>query len=160
MIILKKIRIFLSLKTLTKLLFLEALIFLGWARFLKKLPFYKAALSLGEQMEETLLTSSPSDKEKIKKVSEAIYIMGRHTPWESKCLVRAIAGMKMLERRQIESTLYLGTAKDERGNLIAHAWLRSGSFYITGSEGKERFTVVSKFAKRISDNNIEGEYNG
>ena len=55
--------------------------------------------------------------------------------------------MKMLERRQIESTLYLGTAKDESGKLIAHAWLRSGPFYITGAEGMEKFTVVSKFAK-------------
>ena len=47
--------------------------------------------------------------------------------------------MKMLERRKIESTLYLGTAKDENGKMIAHAWLRSGPFYITGAEGMERF---------------------
>ena len=33
------------------------------------------------------------------------------------------------------------------GELIAHAWLRSGPFYITGADGKEKFTVVSKFAK-------------
>ena len=39
--------------------------------------------------------------------------MSRYTFWESQCLVKAIAGMKMLERRHIESTLYLGTAKDE-----------------------------------------------
>ena len=74
--------------------------------------------------------------------------MSRHTFWESQCLVKAIAAMKMLERRQIESTLYLGTAKDENGNLIAHAWLRSGPFYITGVEAMEKFTVVSKFAKK------------
>ena len=28
------------------------------------------------------------------------------------------------------------------GELIAHAWLRSGPFYITGAEVMERFTVV------------------
>ena len=44
----------------------------------------------------------------------------------------------MLQRRQIESTLYLGTAKDENGQFIAHAWLRSGPFYISGKEGMER----------------------
>ena len=60
---------------------------------------------------------------------------------------KAIAAMKMLERRKIESTLYLGTAKDENGKMIAHAWLRSGPFYITGFEEMERFTVVGKFAK-------------
>ena len=83
--------------------------------------------------------------------------MSRYTFWESQCLVKAIAAMKMLERRQIESTLYLGTAKDEKGKLIAHAWLRSGPFYITGAEVMEKFTVVSKFAKRIGKNNVEGE---
>ena len=36
----------------------------------------------------------------------------------------------MLEKRHIESTLYLGTAKDNHGELIAHAWLRSGSFML------------------------------
>ena len=70
---------------------------------------------------------------------------------ESECLVKAIAGMKMLEKRNIESTLYLGTAKDENGELIAHAWLRSGPFYISGAEVMERFTVVAKFAKEMSD---------
>jgi hypothetical protein len=65
--------------------------------------------------------------------------------------------MKMLERRKIESTLYMGTAKDETGRLIAHAWLRSGPYCITGSEEMSSFTVVSKFAKRIVKNDIEGD---
>ena len=52
-------------------------------------------------------------KEDVRKYLEAIHIMSRYTFWESQCLVKAIAGMKMLEKRQIESTLYLGTAKDE-----------------------------------------------
>jgi hypothetical protein len=65
------------------------------------------------------------------------------------CLVKAIAAMKMLERRQIESTIYLGTAKDKTGKLIAHAWLRSGPFYITGAEVVDQFVVVSKFAKKL-----------
>ena len=78
----------------------------------------------------------------LKQVSQAINIMSNYTFWESQCLVKAIAAMKMLERRQIESTLYLGTAKDENGKMIAHAWLRSGPFYITGAEGMEKFTVV------------------
>ncbi|WP_217582105.1 lasso peptide biosynthesis B2 protein, partial [Lysinibacillus sp. GbtcB16] len=85
----------------------------------------------------------------LRSISEAIRIMSQHTFWESKCLVSAIAGMEMLKRRQIESTLYLGTAKDKNGKMVAHAWLRSGPFYITGAEEMERFTVDSKFARRI-----------
>ena len=53
--------------------------------------------------------------------------MSKYTFWESQCLVKAIAGMKMLERRNIESTLYLGTAKDAKGQMYrSDAWLRSG----------------------------------
>ena len=65
--------------------------------------------------------------------------------------------MKMLERRNIESTLYLGTAKDLNGKLIAHAWLRSGPLYITGKEGMEKFTEVGKFANSIR---FKGAENG
>lgn len=147
--IIKKIRTFLTLDMKTIFLLIEAYIYLGWARILKGRPFSKIAPTLGVPMNETSLSYNESNKFVLRDISEAIHIMSRHTFWESKCLVRAIAGMKMLERRQMESTLYLGTAKDENGNMIAHAWLRSGPFYITGAEEMKRFTVVSKFARKI-----------
>ncbi|WP_144505520.1 lasso peptide biosynthesis B2 protein [Bacillus mycoides] len=155
--IVKRLRMFLSLDMKTKLLFLEAFIFLGWARVLKSITFSKVAPSLGDYMNETSVAQIQPHGDTLKKVSEAISIMSRYTFWESQCLVKAIAGMKMLEKRHIESTLYLGTAKDNSGELIAHAWLRSGSFYVTGSEGMEKFTVVGSFAKRLSENAIKGE---
>ena len=74
--------------------------------------------------------------------------MSKYTFWESQCLVKAIAAMKMLERRNIESTLYLGTARDESGKMIAHAWLRSGPFYITGAEGMEKFISGKQICKK------------
>ncbi|MBW3495091.1 MULTISPECIES: lasso peptide biosynthesis B2 protein [Bacillus] len=155
--IVKRLRVFLSLNTQTKLLFLEAFIFLGWARVLKSITFSKVAPSLGDYMNETPVAQVPPHGDTLKKVSEAISIMSRYTFWESQCLVKAIAGMKMLEKRHIESTIYLGTAKDNNGELIAHAWLRSGSFYVTGLEGMEKFTVVGSFAKRLSEDTIKGE---
>lgn len=145
----QKIRTFFSLDMKTMLLFIEAYAYLGWARILKSMPFSRIAPILGTHMDETSLSYNESNKLVLRSISEAIHIMSRHTFWESKCLVRAIAGMKMLERRQIESTLYLGTTKDENEKMIAHAWLRSGPFYITGAEEMVRFTVVSKFARRI-----------
>lgn len=147
--IVKKIRTFFSLDIKKILLILEAFFFLGLACILKSMPFSKVAPTLGIHMDETPLSNNQSSTTILMNISEAIHIMSRHTFWESKCLVRAIAGMKMLERRQIESTLYLGTAKDGTGKMIAHAWLRSGSFFVTGAEGMERFTIVSKFAKNI-----------
>ncbi|PGS96503.1 lasso peptide biosynthesis B2 protein [Bacillus cereus] len=155
--IVKRLRIFLSLNTKIKFLLFEAFIFLGWARVLKSSTFSKVAPSLGDYMNETSFTHIQPNWDTLNKVSEAISVMSRYTFWESQCLVKAIAGMKMLEKRHIDSTLYLGTAKDNNGELIAHAWLRSGSFYVTGSEGMEKFTVVGSFAKRLSEDTIKGE---
>jgi len=147
--VLRMVRIFLLLSMNFKLLLIEAFFLLGWARILKSMSFSKVAPSLGEYMNETSLNLDESKKHLLKNVSEAVNLMSRYTFWESMCLVKAIAAMKMLERRHIESTLYLGTAKDKTGKLIAHAWLRSGPFYITGAEVMDQFVVVSKFGKKI-----------
>ncbi|MGM7721188.1 lasso peptide biosynthesis B2 protein [Metabacillus sp. Hm71] len=150
--IFRKLRTLFSLDWKTILLFYEAIVFLGWARILKLMPFPKVAPKLGVHMEETSLDGTKINKIIVRDISEAIQIMSRYTLWESQCLVKAIAAMKMLEKRQIESTLYLGTARDQNGELIAHAWLRSGPYYITGFEEMHKFTVVGKFAKKLGGN--------
>lgn len=142
----KKIKLFLSLDYETKLLLLEVFLHLGWARIIKALPFAKVAPILGKHMIETSHSLNTDHVKVLKQISSAIKIMSNYTFWESHCLVKAIAAMNMLKRRNIDTTLYLGTGKDENGSLIAHAWLRSGSVYITGSEGMERFTIVGTFA--------------
>ncbi|WP_430487971.1 lasso peptide biosynthesis B2 protein [Priestia flexa] len=149
--LIKKTRSFLRLETSEKILLLEAFYYLGYGRIFKALPFSRVAPTLGEPMTETSFSESTSDYVVLQNISKAIHRMSHYTFWESQCLVKAVAGMKMLERRQIESTLYLGTGKDKQGKLIAHAWLRSGSVYVTGSEGKEQFTVVGKFSKRMNN---------
>ena len=110
-------------------------------------------------MAETSFTNTSNEKI-LKQISVAINIMSRHTFWESQCLVKAIAGMKMLEKRKIESTLYLGTAKEKNGQLIAHAWLRSGPYYLTGFEGMNKFTVVGKFANNSGNMYTQGDHDG
>jgi hypothetical protein len=135
-----------------RMLLLEAFLYLGWARILKSLPFHRIAPSLGTQMEETPLTYHTSNEIIMKNVVRVIGTASRHSWWESMCLVKAIAAKKMLERRHIESTLYLGTARDSSsGKMIAHAWLRSGPFYITGAEEMDGFTVVGIFGKRLKE---------
>ncbi|WHY61139.1 lasso peptide biosynthesis B2 protein [Cytobacillus firmus] len=148
--VLRRIKIFLLLDMNIKLLLIEAFFLLGWARILKGRSFSKVALTLGEHMKETTLFMDESNRKLLKNVSDAINIVSRYTFWESMCLVKAIAALKMLERRHVESTIYFGTSKDKTGKLIAHAWLRSGPFYITGAEVMDQFVIVSYFAKRIS----------
>lgn len=141
-----------------RLLLVEAYLFLGWARILKSLKFSKVAPLLGEQMIETSFTDRSNEKI-LHEITRAINIMSRHTLWDSLCLVKAMAAMKMLERRNIDSTLYLGTTKSEDGSLIAHAWLRSGPFYITGFEEMEQYTIISKFSKNMSEQTLQGDSN-
>lgn len=149
--ILRTFRVFFAYDLAVKWIFIEACIELARARFAVARPFSKLAPTLGLPMQETSTHVSLQDIPRQRKVSHVISIVSRYTFWESKCLVRAIAAMRMLERRRMESTLYLGTAKDENGELIAHAWLRSGSLYITGAEEMRRFTIVQKFAKTINE---------
>ncbi|MFB3161319.1 lasso peptide biosynthesis B2 protein [Neobacillus sp. 179-J 1A1 HS] len=151
-----KIKVFFSLNKSIKFLLVEAYFILAWARFIKSLPFSKVAQHLGESMSETSFSNNEENIKLIREVSFAINVMSRYTFWESMCLVKAIAGMKMLEKRKVESTLYLGTGKDEDGNMIAHAWLRSGPFFLTGAEEMNRFTVIGKFSKK---NSLDSEGN-
>ncbi|WP_169086953.1 lasso peptide biosynthesis B2 protein [Paenibacillus sp. PL91] len=145
-----RLRALLSLDFKTVLLLIEATLLLGWARIrIIYQPFSKIAPTLGQYMKETESETSADHRQSLVHIRHAIQIASSHTPWDSKCLARALAGMKMLERRGISSTLYLGTAKDEAGKLIAHAWLRSGSLYVTGAEEMDRFAVTGIFAKVV-----------
>lgn len=154
-----KAKSFLRIERQMKIMLFEAYIYLAWARILKMSAFSKVAPSLGEHMEETNYFPKLHERKTLLQVSQAVHMMSRYTFWESQCLVKAIAALKMLEKRGVESTLYLGTGKDENGAFAAHAWLRSGPYYISGAEGMENYTVVSKFAKKLSSGN-EGESYG
>lgn len=145
-----------SLDMKTMLLFMEAYTYLGWARILKSIRFTRVIDIFDLQMGESSISPHQIDRRIVSNIAGAIQTMSRYTLWDSKCLVRALAGMKMLERRKIDSTLYLGTAKDETGSMIAHAWLRSGPYYVSGAEEMKRFTIVGAFAKKMKQEVLEG----
>lgn len=144
----KKLRRFISYPLTMKLMFFEAYLYLAWGRVFKLLPFAKVAPSLGEHMKETPYTGyTEQDLLLVRKISRAVHTMSRLTFWESQCMVKAVAAMKMLERRGIPSTLYLGSGRDDKGQMAAHAWLRSGPYIVTGKEGHEKYAVVGIFGK-------------
>lgn len=136
-----------ALESGKKLLLLEACFYLAWARVFKALPFSKVSSALGKPMEESAWTEAETQSALLLNISYSVHLMSRYVWWESMCLVKAIAVMKMLQRRQINSTLYLGAARDASGKLIAHAWLRSGSLYLTGQEEMDKFTVAMTFGQ-------------
>lgn len=153
----RKLKLYLKLDHKSKKLLIEAFFLLGWARVLKSMDFSKIASKIGQSMNETTFEITEERRKLLRQVSQMIYLASKYTFWESECLVKAYTAMKMLKKRGIESTLYLGTGRDENGHLIAHAWVRSGPCYITGYEGMERFTVVATFANHVSS--LRGKVN-
>ncbi|WP_191556874.1 lasso peptide biosynthesis B2 protein [Metabacillus idriensis] len=144
-----RVKNILTLNRQMKLLIVEALIFLAIARIVKGLPFSKTSKYLGEMNKESSITNYQANIDTLKNISSAIHFASKYAPWETMCLVRAIASMKMLERRGIESTLYLGTSRNNVKELTAHAWLRSGNYYVTGADERHLFTITCTFAKRL-----------
>lgn len=76
-------------------------------------------------------------------VSRIVNRICTKTSWESKCLVRALTAQKLLKRKKIHSTMYLGCRLEE-GKMVAHAWLRVGKMYVTGGNGAD-YAVVDRF---------------
>ncbi len=146
--VLRKLFVFAFRPPLQRCLLIEAYLCLAWARILKAKPFKNLVEALEVQMDETAYEMRSDQIRAVKQISWALHLMRRYAFWESQCLVMALAAMKMLARRGIDSTLYMGTAKDQEGRMIAHAWLRSGPVYVTGAEEMEKYAVVSRFAKR------------
>lgn len=132
-----------------KFLLLEACALLATFRLvLAVLAFKKIEPHLGQHMYETPDENTARDGMTAKTVGWAVNTMSRHTLWESKCLVQAMTAKYMLRRRGVKSTLYLGVARDENQEMIAHAWLRSGGRIVTGARTKEKFVAVSSFGDR------------
>ncbi len=78
-------------------------------------------------------------------VADKVARISVNVPWESKCLVQAMAAQRLLKFYGIPSTLYLGVGRDPKDNsAIAHAWVRCGENYICGGNGAE-YAIVAKF---------------
>ena len=128
----------------------EALGWLGLARAAVLIfPFRWVASALGPRVtgpvpvREPLLELPPPA---ARAVAKAIARVRPHTPWNSNCLAQAVAGYAMLRRRHIRSTLCFGVMRNSKGELEAHAWLRSGGAVLTGGGGLSRYAVVAAFA--------------
>jgi hypothetical protein len=84
----------------------------------------------------------------VMKVKSAVIGVSKYTPWESKCMVQAVAAKWLLEKYNIPSTIYFGIMKDPENNaeLKAHAWLIVGEYVMTGREGHKAFKVVNFYS--------------
>lgn len=131
----------------SKVLYFEAFLLLGLSRLIVSLLSFKTLAGLlGVENLETDFSNDGIDLNQVKQIAKAISTMSKYTPWNSKCLVQAYAAKQMLKRRGLPYTIYLGIAKDENKRLIAHAWVRCGTYYVTGGDGSKKFTITGCFS--------------
>lgn len=128
-----------------QILYIEVTLWLALARVaLLTLPFRYVARIIGKHMQTLDMEYDLITMRTVVDVVRAINTMSNHLPWQCKCLVQAICAKIVLQRKQIQTTLFLGLAKNDIDNLVAHAWLRAGSQVVLGGP-VDRYTVVSAF---------------
>lgn len=120
----------------------EAVFLTGWYRYrILHRPFSELSPQIGALGMETPLNAKRSPTvTQVKGIMEAV---SKRMPWTCNCMVQALTAKNMLARRGFPSTLYMGVAPGENGEMDAHAWLRYGNMFISGRTGAERFTVTT-----------------
>ena len=104
----------------------ECLIYLGIARFCVSFipPRYYLDQKLFKNSASTQQTGTiVSDPLKIEQVSNTLKAVARYAPWQSSCIVKAIAASWMLRRRRCAYELYFGLNNSEnrmRAHALAH----------------------------------------
>lgn len=111
------------------------------------IPFRHLARTLGRTPAETSPTISAGDRAVAVKISWAVQAAARYVPLGFVCLPQAIAAQRMLRRRGLASTLYLGVAPDPKKAeaITAHAWLRIGDKIVTGEREAARHRALAWF---------------
>lgn len=117
-----------------------------WMKFVK---FNKYEKYLGERLVENSSGFANEKRVEVESILKVVKSMSRNTPWESKCMVRAISAKWFLKQQGLDSTIYFGVAKennDKEEKLKAHAWLRLGDQIVLGGKGHEAFNVVNYYS--------------
>jgi hypothetical protein len=81
----------------------------------------------------------------VAKVYRATRRSSVYLPFKEKCLIEAIVAKSLLKKYGMDSTLYLGVARDGNKELLAHAWLRYGNKIVVGKKGMDKYISVEWF---------------
>ncbi|MGN6477950.1 MAG: lasso peptide biosynthesis B2 protein, partial [Flavipsychrobacter sp.] len=66
----------------------------------------------------------------------------------SECMAQAIICKRLLKKKGLQTTIYLGIAKDDNNyqKLKAHAWLMLGEHVLTGAYGYKQYQVANFYS--------------
>lgn len=88
---------------------------------------------------------APAYVETALAVGASISRAARKAPFRAVCLQQSMACVLMLRRRGMKPRICIGVAKNTAGIFEAHAWTIYGNTIVTGSNGHERFAVISAY---------------
>ena len=129
-----------------KLLFLEAFVVSTIAKLMViSLPFriIQQAFGFKAYQENIPFSENSNTDPSVKVVFQTVDSISRHVFWTNTCLVRSITVKYLLRRRKIDALLYLGLAKDEQGQLKAHAWVKVPEIGLVYDDGSGEYTTVA-----------------
>ncbi len=129
----------------------QATVTLGIAHVaVKTLPFRVLARVLGLVEGRAADMSDPGTMERAARIGWATRAAAARIPWNSTCLMQALAAAGLLRRHGIGGTLSLGVRKGESPDeaILAHAWLQYGDLVLTGEREREHFAELTSFALR------------
>ena len=142
----RKIKSFTSVPWSTRLLFAEAVFTSVYVKItLILLPYRKVAKWLGVSGKLNTTTREEQSLKIIEKVRFAIRLCDKYTPWPTECYTRALTGKIILNRRKIDSTLFLGFCREATGEMKGHAWLQSSGLIVTGFCDFSKYSVLTSF---------------
>ena len=97
---------------------------------------------------ELCTLAMPNQVYRARKTGRFIDNVCDRTPWQAKCLVRAVILRFYLERYQIPYVLHLGVARggeDVDEPFLIHAWITVGRHAVVGGEGHRAYTVIGTY---------------
>ena len=144
-----KLKIFLNLGFKNQWMFIEGFLLSGYYRFaMIYLPFKYLKKQMGIPKTESIYDVDHLIYKEAKNIRSIVMLICKYTPWESKCLVRALLVQHFLKRKKIASTIYLGVNEDDMNHMKAHAWIRCGEMIVTGQYEKDHFIQVANFSNQ------------
>ena len=128
----RRLRKFMALSFREKLLFVEAFLLHLWVGMLLMVVPFRRIPRLFASRQSAVGSQQSAIVENIR---DAVQRAGQVSPWRNRCLVSSLAGRCMLRRRQINSQIHLGIAKNAAGKTIADAWLEAEGYEVVRKHG-------------------------
>jgi hypothetical protein len=89
---------------------------------------------------------SEAQRQTVGQVRKNVFRANKLLLKSSRCFALSLTLKKMLNRRNIDASLYLGVNKGKEGALQAHAWVKGGKNIIYGgSNASEKYAQLISF---------------